>query len=374
MNHCSLVPGNARTACDNGDTLTMKEFVRFAIKNGFIPVITRLWFAVVLILALFPSVGMPKATGTIDEQLMEAAKRGDPARVKVILDKGAEINATDKGGTTALIHAADSGHITVVRLLLEKGADVNAKNKGGWTALMWAATSSPAGRTDIVKLLIAKGGDVNAKDQSGMTALLGAARQGHLPVVKVLLEKGANINAKDQGGASALIEASKEGRLDIVKLLLEKGADANARDSEGRTAIMQASERGHSKVADLLRKHSATPAAGPGSAERTVDNNLIGTWELLYLVDKEGNQERPRQDTRTLCEFTDKGQVIFVRIDEDKSDERKNRTGKYALDGNKISITDDVGNTVHWPYQISGDTLVIDMPESKKKFYWGRFR
>jgi hypothetical protein len=50
------------------------------------------------------------------------------------------------------------------------------------------------------------------------------------------------------------------------------------------------------------------------------------------------------------------------------------RTGKYALDKEEISITDDVGNTVKWPYQVNADTLVIVMPEVKKKFYWRRFK
>ena len=101
---------------------------------------------------------------------------------------------------------------------------------------------------------------------------------------------------------------------------------------------------------------------------------MVDTWELLYQVNEKGDEERPMEGKRILIEFTDKGQVVLSRMDKDNSDKMKSRTGKYALDGNKISITDDIGNTVHWPYQISGDTLVIEMPENKHKFYWGRFR
>ena len=61
-------------------------------------------------------------------------------------------------------------------------------------------------------------------------------------------------------------------------------------------------------------------------------------------------------------------------MDKENSDKMKSRTGKYALDKNEISITDDMGNTVKWPYQVTADTLVIVMPEVKKKFYWRRFR
>jgi hypothetical protein len=114
------------------------------------------------------------------------------------------------------------------------------------------------------------------------------------------------------------------------------------------------------------------PSGEPSQAAS--DKNLLDTWELLYQVNEKGDEERPRDATRTLIEFTDKGQVIFNRMDKENSDKMKSRTGKYALDKSEINITDDVGNTVKWPYQITGDTLMIVMPEVKKKFYWRRFR
>jgi hypothetical protein len=116
-----------------------------------------------------------------------------------------------------------------------------------------------------------------------------------------------------------------------------------------------------------------SPSSGEPS-QVSSDKNLLDTWELLYQVNEKGDEERPRDATRTLIEFTDKGQVIFNRMDKENSDKMKSRTGKYALDKSEINITDDVGNTVKWPYQITGDTLMIVMPEVKKKFYWRRFR
>jgi hypothetical protein len=116
-----------------------------------------------------------------------------------------------------------------------------------------------------------------------------------------------------------------------------------------------------------------SPSSGEPS-QSSQDKNLLDTWELLYQVNEKGDEERPRDATRTLIEFTDKGQVIFNRMDKENSDKMKSRTGKYALDKSEINITDDVGNTVKWPYQITGDTLMLVMPEVKKKFYWRRFR
>jgi hypothetical protein len=236
----------------------------------------------------------------------------------------------------------------------------------------------------LVQSLLEKGADVNAKNGSGATALMLAAGQGHQNVVRLLLDKGADVNAKDGQDTSALMEASKQGLLEIAKLLLGKGSNASATDNKGKTAAMYAEERGHSKVASYVRAYRAapivnsappkTPELGQASPAGTTDLNLLDTWELLYQVDEKGTEQRPREGTRTLIEFTDKGHVIFNRVINDGSHRMNSRAGKYALDGNKIRITDDVGNTVIWPYGISGDELVIEMPETKKKYYWRRFR
>jgi ankyrin repeat protein len=69
--------------------------------------------------------------------------------VQALLDKGAEVNAKDKGGDTALMEAAFKGHLPVLQALLDKGAEVNAKTKGGVTALDLASK----GHTEVANLL-----------------------------------------------------------------------------------------------------------------------------------------------------------------------------------------------------------------------------
>jgi len=110
------------------------------------------------------------------------------------------------------------------------------------------------------------------------------------------------------------------------------------------------------------------------SSGRTTDQGLVDTWELLHQVDDQGKELRPKESIRTLIEFTGNGQVIFNRMDKDESDAVKSRTGKYTVDRDEITITDDVGNTVKWPFKLVGDTLVITMPEAQKKFHLRRFR
>ena len=77
--------------------------------------------------------------GDTNQDLLEAAMKGDTAAVKTLLTKGADVNAQNQAGGTALMYAATVGHNTTVQALLEAGADVNAKDNEGGTALMRAA-------------------------------------------------------------------------------------------------------------------------------------------------------------------------------------------------------------------------------------------
>ena len=98
--------------------------------------------------------------------------------------KNALLDATEQ----RLFNAARSGDTETIRLLLKKGADINAKDNGGNTALMLAALE---GRTDVVKLLLDKGADVNAKNNGDFTALGSARVLGYTPIVQLLQQVAA---------------------------------------------------------------------------------------------------------------------------------------------------------------------------------------
>jgi ankyrin repeat protein len=110
-------------------------------------------------------------------------------------------------GETALIAAAREGHEAVVRLLLEKGANVDAEDKGCRTALMWA---SQRGCVPIANLLLEKGANINKADKNGYTALILAVNRGHVAgniaggpheaIVHLLVVKGASTKAKSKPG------------------------------------------------------------------------------------------------------------------------------------------------------------------------------
>ena len=119
--------------------------------------------------------------------------------MRLLLERGADVNAPDREGRTALLLAAreaqrnqegQQAQEETVRALLDRKADVNARTKSGYTALILAAME---GRAEIVRLLLAKGADVSARttDQNKMTALGAATGGKHTEVVGLLIAAGA---------------------------------------------------------------------------------------------------------------------------------------------------------------------------------------
>jgi ankyrin repeat protein len=183
-------------------------------------------------------------------QLMNAVQYdGSPEAVKLLLDKGANVNAKDNEGWHPLQHAAKRGNLEIVKLLLEKGADVNATNGGGGTALVSAAYR---GYTDIAKLLVERGANVNTKENDQTTPLMWAARAGQTNSVVLLLNNGADINATNWSGDTILMTAVGDGKIDVVRLLLAKGANVNVENFLGRSALDEAKQNGNTAIVQLL--------------------------------------------------------------------------------------------------------------------------
>src|SRR5262245_45500645 len=124
--------------------------------------------------------------------------------------------------------AAMRGDIEAVRTLIKQGADVNAAQGDGMTALHWAAET---GNVEMAQVLIRAGGSTSAVTRRGShTPLHVSARAGRGAVVKALLDAGADPNARTSSGATALHQASGAGNLEAVQALIAKGADVNAKE------------------------------------------------------------------------------------------------------------------------------------------------
>ena len=144
---------------------------------------------------------------------------GDLAGVQAYLDAGVDINARDENGSTPLHWAALEGHKDIVELLINRGAEVNATSEiGGWTPLHMAASKN---HIQVVSFLIKKGADEDAKAIiGGWTPLHWAASEDYDQIVKLLIDNGAKINVKDDLGDTPLDFAD----IETSKLLISNGA------------------------------------------------------------------------------------------------------------------------------------------------------
>jgi uncharacterized protein len=155
--------------------------------------------------------------------------------------------------------AARSGDKAAVRDLLQHGANVDAASADGMTALHWVAERGDA---DIATMLVRAGANVDATTRlGGYTPLLLAAKDGHAPVVELLLQAGADANAPTTTGTTPLMFASASGVVDAVTRLLDYGADADARESSrGETALDFAAAAGRDQAIRALTARGADVA------------------------------------------------------------------------------------------------------------------
>jgi len=180
-----------------------------------------------------------------DTPLHFVVRNGDIEIVKVLLDRGADIDGVN--WNINLLHiAVESKNVGIIELLLNQGACVNARHCNSSTPLLLAAEGGSEG---IVKLLLQHGADVNSAYTStyreGYTPLCLAVKGGHEKVVQLLLECGANVDVPCENGRTVLHSAVGTGCSVIVEHVLKHSPDVNnidSKDKYGRTALHIAAE------------------------------------------------------------------------------------------------------------------------------------
>ena len=237
--------------------------------------------------------------------LLFAAREGCVDCARILLDKGAKIDATDPDGISPVLIATINGHYDAAIFLLGKGADPNLVDRTGRTALFSAVdfhtmpvsnrpapkdTDSEESSLNLITTLLAKGANVDAqlKNQqpyrtkldrgddtmltSGTTPLLRAAKAGDTEVVRLLLEKGADPKLATRAGITPLMAAAGLGTkeedttgrfkteidaIESIKLLLGAGVDINAANGQGQTALHGAALKGSDEIVKFLADHGA---------------------------------------------------------------------------------------------------------------------
>jgi ankyrin repeat protein len=161
---------------------------------------------------------------------------------------------------TPVADLAQRGDRESLRDLLREGADVNASQGDGMSALHWAAA---AGDAEMASMLVRAGANLQAVTRIGhYTPLHVACKTGSAAVVEILLEAGGDVNARTEpGGTTPLHLAAASGSAEAVALLLSRGADVNAREREwGQTPLVFAAARNRAEAIRVLLANDADPA------------------------------------------------------------------------------------------------------------------
>lgn len=207
-----------------------------------------IWAAMTGIVDLVKSLFGAGAIQSVDVQdkmgntaLTAAVSRGYFDIAKVLITEGqANVLLANRDGETALSLAVQDDDEELVDLLCTHGANVNARDEDGRTAVMAAYDAS--NKRMVEHLISEVGADITLADNEGRTLLHLAARQGDDEGVRSLCESGADVNAQDVNGFSPLVHAIQSGNPDAVEVLLSTAADVNARDNEGRTVMFHLSD------------------------------------------------------------------------------------------------------------------------------------
>ncbi len=231
----------------------------------------------------------------------DVAKRGDRDSLRSLLQEGADVNASQGDGMSALHWAAAAGDTEMAAMLVHAGANVKAVTRiGQYTPLHLACKG---GNAAVVKLLLDARSEVNARTAPGGTTPLHlAAASGSAEAVRLLLSRGADVNAREaEWGQTPLIFAAAQNRADAIRVLLEHDADPNMTttvvDLKKEIKLMDAaSDREHKVLASFRGK--GKPGQEPPPPTSTQLQAAIVAGRELYLSGEVPEKEEDPDDER----------------------------------------------------------------------------
>jgi len=203
---------------------------------------------------------MSKNANFLNEQLLQAAQRGDREATLKLLKEGADIDTRDAQGRTPVMIATYQHHTEMVRELIQAGADINIRDYNKENPLLHAGAQ---GWLDILALAIEANADTRLTNRFGGISIIPASERGHVEVVRELLTRtDINVNHVNNLGWTALLEAivlsdGGQAHQQIVQLLIEHGADVNLPDKDGVTPLQNVRKRGFTEIERILQQAGA---------------------------------------------------------------------------------------------------------------------
>jgi ankyrin repeat protein len=244
--------------------------------------------ALALTVALCLMAGMGHAvSGAAATDVYQALRANDLSRLSSLVTSRGDAGAADPMGETLLMSAAAAGSLDAMKFLVDQGADVNAQNAFGSTALVWSATDLAK-----VRYLVEHGANVNLPTKTGRTAAFVAAMSTpSAQIVRYLAEHGADLKAKDAYGNTLLTAAAVGDDVETVRLLLNAGIDPNAVGATHVTPLVYASYNGNAAIASLLLAKGANanaaadgPLMFPGMSPKSGPIALSAITPLIAAI------------------------------------------------------------------------------------------
>jgi ankyrin repeat protein len=222
---------------------------------------------------------------SLGEQLIDALDRRSLTRASQLLDAGADVRSREQfGGRTCLMAAAMHPDPIFIQRLIERGADVNATDFSGSTPLDYLLSGGHA-TSAMAKMLMPAVSHLQRNRNTGSSSLVLAAQAHDPAVIAVLLNAGASPNDKDMGGKPLLIVAAEADDLPVVKQLVAHGASANTRGPMAELPLSIALKLGDDAMGQYLIAHGADRDAvdtdGNPVLVSAVANNAPGSFRAL---------------------------------------------------------------------------------------------
>ncbi|MGI5071240.1 ankyrin repeat domain-containing protein [Treponema pectinovorum] len=243
------------------------------------------------------------------------------------------LNTTDGAGNTPLHYAAEWKLNSAILALIQKGANVNAVNANGESALFSAVKAdSPS----TINLLVEKGIITDTRsnltrDHLGNTPLHYAVKWNSLEAAKSVISLGFAVNAQNLAGKTALSDCCRSNKKEMAILLLSYGADVNATDVTGRTVLIDAIQAGSEQMVSLLLTNGANPHIQEMNGRNAYhEAALSANINIINLIRQAGGSPLSRDS------YGDSPFSLVLRYDENIL--------KAVLGSNK-DIVDSDGNT-----------------------------